>query len=298
MKDQKIGLIGLGSMGSEMALKFLAAGYDLTVYDIKAERLLPSVSAGATEAGSAADLAKKVDLVMTSLRDSAIWVSVTETELLPHAKLGQTFIDFGTTVVQQTQQLAEALTTKEATLLDVPVSGGPVGIRNGNLHMFAGGCREEFDRCLPLLSVIGDPKRIVYCGPSGSGQVAKGVNQLAMGLGAAAYLEAIAFGVNSCIELDAICQAVGGTSGWRRHFESVAQRVQQGDGNQVYVKFPELHYFLGQAERQGYEIPLTQVLYDFCRRQDFIVPDNMGRDSHPFWHALMSTGQQSDPPEA
>ena len=50
MKDQKIGLIGLGSMGSEMDLKFLAAGYDLTVYDIKPERLSPIISAGATEA--------------------------------------------------------------------------------------------------------------------------------------------------------------------------------------------------------------------------------------------------------
>ena len=274
-------------MGSEMALKFLAAGYDLTVYDIKAERLLPSVSAGATEAGSAADLAKKVDLVMTSLRDSAIWVSVTETELLPHAKLGQTFIDFGTTVVQQTQQLAEALTTKEATLLDVPVSGGPVGIRNGNLHMFAGGCREEFDRCLPLLSVIGDPKRIVYCGPSGSGQVVKGVNQLAMGLGAAAYLEAIAFGVGSGIEVGAICQAINGATGWRQHFESIANRVQKNQGNYVYVKYPELHYFLDQAEQRGHEIPLTRTLHSFCQREDLIVPDNMGRDSHPFWHALM-----------
>jgi len=287
MKDQKTGLIGLGSMGSEMALKFLAAGYDLTVYDIKAERLLPSVSAGATEAGSAADLARKVDLVMASLRDSAIWVSVTETELLPHAKLGQTFIDFGTTVVQQTQQLAEALTTKEATLLDVPVSGGPVGIRNGNLHMFAGGCREELDRCLPLLSVIGDPKRIVYCGPSGSGQVVKGVNQLAMGLGAAAYLEAIAFGVGSGIEVGAICQAINGATGWRRHFESIANRVQKNQGNYVYVKYPELHYFLDQAEQRGHEIPLTRTLHSFCQREDLIVPDNMGRDSHPFWHALM-----------
>jgi len=287
MKDQKTGLIGLGSMGSEMALKFLAAGYDLTVYDIKAERLLPSVSAGATEAGSAADLARKVDLVMASLRDSAIWVSVTETELLPHAKLGQTFIDFGTTVVQQTQQLAEALTTKEATLLDVPVSGGPVGIRNGNLHMFAGGCREELDRCLPLLSVIGDPKRIVYCGPSGSGQVVKGVNQLAMGLGAAAYLEAIAFGVGSGIEVGAICQAINGATGWRRHFESIANRVQKNQGNYVYVKYPELHYFLDQAEQRGHEIPLTRTLHSFCQREDLIVPDNMGRDSHPSWHALM-----------
>ena len=56
MKDQKIGLIGLGSMGSEMDLKFLAAGYDLTVYDIKPERLSPIISAGATEARSAANL--------------------------------------------------------------------------------------------------------------------------------------------------------------------------------------------------------------------------------------------------
>ena len=91
-----------GSMVSEMALKFLAAGYDLTVYDIKPERLSPIISAGATEARSAANLAKKADLVMTSLRDSAVWVSVTKTELLPHAKSGQTFIDFGTTIVHQT----------------------------------------------------------------------------------------------------------------------------------------------------------------------------------------------------
>ena len=153
--------------------------------------------------------------------------------------------------------------------------------------MFAGGCREEFDRCLPLLSVIGDPKRIVYCGPSGSGQVVKGVNQLAMGLGAAAYLEAIAFGVGSGIEVGAICQAISGATGWRRHFESIANRVQKNQGNHVYVKYPELHYFLDQAEQRGHEIPLTRTLHSFCQREDLIVPDNMGRDSHPFWHALM-----------
>lgn len=89
-------------MVSEMALKFLATGYDLTVYDIKPERLSSIISAGAAEARSAADLAKEVDLVMTSLRDSAVGVSVTKTELLPPAKSGQTFIDFGTTIVHQT----------------------------------------------------------------------------------------------------------------------------------------------------------------------------------------------------
>lgn len=97
MKNRKIGLIGLGSMGSEMALKFLAAGHDLTVYDINPERLAPSISAGAKIADSSAELTEKVGLVMTSLRSSDIWVSVAESELLPHAEPGQVFIDLGTT---------------------------------------------------------------------------------------------------------------------------------------------------------------------------------------------------------
>ena len=66
MKNQKIGLIGLGSMGGEMALKFLAAGHDLTVYDINPERLAPSINVGAKVADSSAELTQKVDLVMTS----------------------------------------------------------------------------------------------------------------------------------------------------------------------------------------------------------------------------------------
>lgn len=223
---------------------------------------------------------------MTSLRSSGIWVSVAESELLPHAEPGQVFIDLGTTTAHQTRRFAEAFSEKGATLLDVPVSSGPNGIRNGKLHMFAGGCREQFDRCVLLVSVIGDPERIVYYGPNGLGQIVKGINPLAMRLGAAAYLEAVAFRVGNEIEVEAICQAVGGEARWRQHFESIANQVQQGKDNHVYVKFPDLCYFLDEAEHQGYEIPLTRVLYDFCQWAELIVPDNMGRESHPFWHAL------------
>ena len=123
---------GDGTLGSEMALKFLAAGHDLTVYDINPERLAPSISAGAKIADSSAELTQKVGLVMTSLRSSDIWVSVAESELLPHAEPGQVFIDLGTTIAHQIRRLAEAFSEKSATLLDVPVSGGPNGIRNGN----------------------------------------------------------------------------------------------------------------------------------------------------------------------
>ena len=286
MKSLKLGLIGLGSMGSEMATKFLTAGYRLTVYDIDANRLQGSFASGAKIAESSTHLTQTVDVVMTSLRSSAVWETVTENELLPLAKTDQIFIDFGTSKVDQTQRLAKAFQEKSATLLDVPVSGGPLGIRNGDLHMFGGGCRHQFNQCLDLFKVIGCPQRIVYCGPSGSGQIVKGVNQLAMGLSAAAYLEAVAFGVNNGIELEAIGQAVGGDSGWRKHLKQIVDQIQKEQGNQVYVKFPELPYFLDEADRQGYSIPLTQALYEFCRQGDLIVADNMGRDSQPFWYAL------------
>ncbi|MAE19161.1 hypothetical protein CMK12_09585 [Candidatus Poribacteria bacterium] len=169
--------------------------------------------------------------------------------------------------------MAKAFQEKSATLLDVSVSGGPLGTRNGDLHMFGGGCRHQFNRCLDLFKVIGWPQRIVYCGPSGSGQIVKGVNQLAMRLSAAAYLEVVAFGVNNGIELEAIVQAVGGDNGWRKHLKQIVDQIQKEQDNQVYVKFPELLYFLDETDRQGYPIPLTQALYEFCRQGDLIVAD-------------------------
>ena len=113
-------------MGSEMATKFLTAGYRLTVYDIDANQLQGSFASGAKIAESSTHLTQTVDVVMTSLRSSAVWETITENELLPLAQTDQIFIDFGTSKVDQTQRLAKAFQEKSATLLDVPVSGGPL----------------------------------------------------------------------------------------------------------------------------------------------------------------------------
>ena len=78
MKSLKLGLIGLGSMGSEMATKFLTAGYRLTVYDIDANQLQGSFASGAKIAESSTHLTQTVDVVMTSLRSSAVWGAPTE----------------------------------------------------------------------------------------------------------------------------------------------------------------------------------------------------------------------------
>ena len=189
-----LGFIGLGAMGGPMARNLLAAGYALTGFDIDADRLDATVEAGAACGDSAADVVQRSEVVLTSLRSSAVWVEVAEAALVPNAREGQAFIDLGTVAPPETRRLAAAFAERGASLLDVPVSGGPGGSTSGTLRMFAGGDRAVYERCRPILEVLGDPERVVYMGPSGAGQVAKGVNQLAMGLADAAYLEAIALG--------------------------------------------------------------------------------------------------------
>lgn len=283
-----IGFIGVGSMGNPMARQMLSAGYPLIAFDIDNERLDAVVLHGAAPAESAADAVRRADIVMTSLRSSEIFVEVADQSLVPNARAGQMFIDLGTTTPPEARRIAAALEERGAALLDVPVSGGPPGCENGNLRMFAGGDRATYDKCRPILEILGEPRRVVYCGPSGMGQVVKAVNQLTMGLPLASYMEAIAFGVRAGADPEAIRDGVGGDDGWRKDFESAARMIFDGRYNELYIKFPELHYFLREAREKGFPMPMTQALFEFCDAGERIMVDNMKRPAASFWHELVT----------
>ena len=289
-----IGFLGLGAMGGAMARVLLRAGYPLTVFDPRVERMEACVSAGATAAESAAEVVRHSDVILTSLRSSAVFVEVAERDLLPNAASGHVFLDMGTTEPAETRRLAIEFAKQGATLLDAPASGGPGGAESGTLHIFIGGDRVVADRCLPILEKLGDARRVVYCGPSGSGQVVKGVNQLAMGLGNAAFLEALAYGVRAGVDPGAISQAVGGPEGWRASFTSIATQVLEGTADTVYIKFPELPYFLGEARGQGFELPMTEAVYTFCDAGPRDWKDNMGRPTVSLWHVLVKSSRLPD----
>ena len=269
-----------------MAKNLHAAGYPLTGYDIDPAKCAVLAAAGATAASGTAELVKNCDILMTSLRSSDVFCDVATQHLLSNARKGQVFIDFGTTEVGRTREIAAALREKGATLIDAPVSGGPHGSETGTLRIFVGGDAETAERCRPILEVLGEPQHVVYCGESGAGQIVKGVNQLAMGLGAAAYMEALAFGVCAGVDPRAIREAVGMGEGWRGHFDRIAKRVIDGDGKTLVVKYPELPYFLAAAEAEEFEIPLTSALYEFCKSGSYEMLDNMNRPSRSFWQTL------------
>ena len=282
----KIGFIGLGNMGGRMAKNLHNAGYPLIGYDIDTEKCNALAATGATAGKDTTNVLKNSDVVMTSLRSSDVFCSVAEQYFIPNAREGHIFIDLGTTEVEQTRTLATALAKKGATLIDAPVSGGPHGSETGTLRIFVGGDAAVVEKCRPILEILGEPKYVVYCGSSGSGQIVKGVNQLAMGLGAAAYMEAMAFGVCAGVDPVAIRNVVGMGSGWRGEFDRIAKRIIEGTGKTLVVKYPELPYFLAAAEAAGFEIPLTEALHEFCKKGDYEMLDNMNRSSRSFWHEL------------
>ena len=282
----RIGFIGLGNMGGRMAKNLHNAGYPLIGYDIDAAKCTALAATGATTGQDAAEVVKNSDVVMTSLRSSDIFSSVAEQHLIPNARGGHVFIDLGTTEVEKTRDMATVFAEKGATLVDAPVSGGPQGSETGTLRIFVGGDAATVERCRPILEVLGEPKYVVYCGPSGCGQIVKGVNQLAMGLGDAAFMEAMAFGVCAGVDPTAIREAVGMGDGWRGQFDRIAKRIIDGDGGTLVVKYPELPYFLAAAEASEFEIPLTKALYEFCKKENYEMFDNMNRPSRSFWRTL------------
>ena len=172
----------------------------------------------------------------------------------------------------------------------MPVSGGPGGAESACLYMFAGGPETTVNQCRPILEAIGGPDQITYCGPSGCGQVVKGVNQLMMGVVNAAYLEAISFGINAGVDVETIEHAIGHAGRRRKDFSDTAQRIIQGKGQEVGVKFRELPYFLREASENGFVLPLTRTLYDFCDAgQRMVIDDN--RPAPSFWHELVNNGK-------
>lgn len=276
-----IGWIGIGEMGLPMATNLVRAGYRVEAFDLVRERVENFVRAGGAGAASIEELVEHNDLVFTTLPSSEAFVSVAEEELIPRAKEGQIFVECGTTIPHEIIRLEGEFRRKGAHLLDVPMSGGPIGAQKGTLRMWCGGDAEIFERVLPVLEVLGNPGEIHHCGPSGYGQYMKGVNQLWMGLFNAVQLEILAYGIRSGLDISLIKKVFPQLN--------IAERVERGEGNYIGVKFRELPYYISDARQRGFRLPMTEALYAFCEKGERVVIDDH-RPAPSFWNELTKTG--------
>jgi 3-hydroxyisobutyrate dehydrogenase len=190
-----IGFIGLGNMGGPMARNLVKAGHRLKAFDVAAKSLDAAAAAGAGVAGSAAEAAKGVEIVVTMLPAAqhvrAVYLgagSAGEGGVIAAASPGTLLIDSSTIDVETARQVSQAAKAKGLAMLDAPVSGGTGGAEAGTLTFMVGGEDAAFARAEPVLKAMG--KTIVHAGAAGAGQAAKICNNMILGASMIAVGEA------------------------------------------------------------------------------------------------------------
>ena len=222
----RIGFIGVGTMGSSMALNLLAAGHQLTVHDVRREAAEPHIAKGAKWADTPAAVAEASDVVFTSLPGPKEVEAVSE-GLLGGMSKGAAWFDLSTNDPNVMRRLHATFQTRGLHVLDAPVSGGPKGARTRKLALWVGGDKGVFDRYKPVLDAIGDQAH--YVGPIGAGSVAKLVHNCAGYVIQTALAEVFTMGVKAGVDPLAIFQAVRqGALGRRRTFEGLVDQFLPG----------------------------------------------------------------------
>jgi 3-hydroxyisobutyrate dehydrogenase-like beta-hydroxyacid dehydrogenase len=179
-----VGLIGLGNMGSAFAERLLEAGYPLHVYNRTPEKAEKLEAAGALPAASAADLAARVDVVLTSLADDEA-VEAVAAEVVAAARPGTVLVDLSTVSPGASARVASLAEDSSVEYLRAPVSGNPSVVRAGNLSVVVSGPRETMERVDEIVRAIGPTVQHV-----GGGEQAR-VVKLALNLMVAGLAELI-----------------------------------------------------------------------------------------------------------
>src|SRR5262245_42042802 len=152
---QRVGVLGLGRMGSRVAAKLLDAGFEVHVWDRRPEAVLELGARGARVALSPAELATRVGAAVSVLADDeAVRETVIEGGVLSSLASGSLFADLSTTSVELALELAELGREAEVDVLDVEMSGSTPQVEAGELVLFAGGDRAVLSRAHPLLEPI------------------------------------------------------------------------------------------------------------------------------------------------
>jgi len=173
MNTAKLGWIGLGSLGTPMSQRHIAAGYPVSVYNRTKEKESVLKAAGAAVADTPAELLKNTDIVfLTVSDDQAVRDCFTgDKGLLAANTTGKLIINMSTVSPGISKELAAACQQQGNEYLDAPVSGSVKQAQEGQLVIMVGGSKDAYEKATPVLQPLG--KLILHLGDTGSGNTVK-----------------------------------------------------------------------------------------------------------------------------
>jgi 3-hydroxyisobutyrate dehydrogenase-like beta-hydroxyacid dehydrogenase len=206
----KIGLVGLGHMGGNIAARFLAAGYEVYGEDQNREQARGLLHDGLKWRGTPREVAAAADILFTSLPDDGVLdVVASGTDgILSGLAAGKVWVDMSTVSPNASRELAELVHALGATMLDAPVSGSVPQVKAGTLTIMVGGDKRAYARVEPILRALGTPTHV---GENGQGLVLKLAINISLAVQVLAFAEGLLLadraGIDRKLAVDVMTQS-------------------------------------------------------------------------------------------
>ena len=264
MTIKNISFIGLGIMGYPMAGYISKAGHNVTVYNrtkSKAEKWTKEHKGKLAE--TPMDAAKESDFIFTCVGNDNDLREVTlgDKGLFKTAKKGSVYIDNTTASAEIARELYKKAKSAGFHFLDAPVSGGQAGAENGALTVMIGGDAEAYKKASSVIDCYS--KKMKLLGPSGSGQLAKMVNQICIAGIVQGLSEAINFGLNAKLKMEDVIEVIskGAAQSWQMENRYKTMIEDKFDfGFAVNWMRKDLKFALEEAKKNNSLLPVTEIV--------------------------------------
>jgi 3-hydroxyisobutyrate dehydrogenase-like beta-hydroxyacid dehydrogenase len=247
-------------MGAPMAGHLLAAGNDLTVWNRTPGRAEPLRAYRVKIAPSLEELGAECDAVMLCVNRTED-VEECLAGLTPSAAQGTLFVDHSTIAPDGARRIAADLRSRGFRFVDAPITGGSMGAQQGQLTIFMGGEEADVDEALAIVKPY--TKRAERVGPSGAGQSAKMVNQIAVAGSLIAACEALSYASKSGLDVAQIHSLVSGGAGGSWTMDNYGPKILAQDwspGFSVKNQRKDFGYCRAGAKSANAAIPCTELV--------------------------------------
>lgn len=253
----RYGYIGLGNLGGHLAASLLANGFDVTVHDRDRKLADRHVAAGGTWAETPADLAAKVDTVITCLPSPAVSEAVL-TQVLTTLKPGGTWIETSTLGRDDVLRLAAIAEAKGVRVMEAPVTGGVHLAAQGKITVLAGGDKDLFELHHPALEAMGG--QIFHMGPLGSAAIIKVITNMLAFIHLVADGEALMLAKKGGLDLAQAWKAIAASSGSSFVHETEGQLILNGSYDIAFtmdLALKDLGFAMGFGREFGVPLDLA-----------------------------------------
>jgi 3-hydroxyisobutyrate dehydrogenase-like beta-hydroxyacid dehydrogenase len=264
---RRVAFLGLGVMGHPMAGHLARAGHATAVYNRTAARAAAwTAEFGGTAARTPREAAAGADAVFACVGndDDLRAVTLGPDGAFAGMKPDAVFVDHTTASAEVARELYQAALSSGLHFIDAPVSGGQAGAVNGALTVMCGGDPAPFDTIKPV--ALSFAKAVTLVGPSGAGQLAKMVNQVAIAGLVQALAEALAFGRRAGLDMPLVLDVIakGAAQSWQMDHRGRTMLEDRFDfGFAVDWMRKDLGLVLDEARRNGAQLPVTALVDQF-----------------------------------